>query len=323
MRTLALAAAAFLLAGCSAEVATPRPPGPPALTEIRRTDLVQSTTVDGAFDYAGRRQIMHPETGTLTTAAREGRTLTRGKPLYAVNARPVVLLYGRLPAYRRLAEGSKGQDVRQLQDNLRALGLGATTTGTFGPATEQAVKRLQKALGLEEPDGVLRYGDVVFQSRPVRVVSADASLTDRVGGEEPVLTVADAVPILRAEVAADLAVRGRTARITLPSGKRLRGKVVRVLKQKDEEETRSVEISLPKGVKAGSGAASVTFVTRSRKNVLAIPVEAVLALREGGYGVQTADGKIISVRTGMSADGLIEVTGTGLREGMKIGTAKE
>ena len=50
-------------------------------------------------------------------------------------------------------------------------------------------------------------------------------------------------------------------------------------------------------------------------------VAALLALAEGGYGVQVVDGsttRIVAVRTGLFADGKVEISGNGLRAGMKV-----
>lgn len=59
--------------------------------------------------------------------------------------------------------------------------------------------------------------------------------------------------------------------------------------------------------------------------MLTVPVEAIVALREGGYGLQIVRASTtttVRVETGMSADGRIEVTGAGLAEGMQVGAAK-
>jgi peptidoglycan hydrolase-like protein with peptidoglycan-binding domain len=50
-----------------------------------------------------------------------------------------------------LKYGSKGIEVTELQKRLISEGyLSATANGTFGPATESAVKAFQKAHGLEQ-----------------------------------------------------------------------------------------------------------------------------------------------------------------------------
>ena len=47
--------------------------------------------------------------------------------------------------------------------------------------------------------------------------------------------------------------------------------------------------------------------------MLAVPVEALLALAEGGYAVEVSDGDgtthLVGVELGVFADGLVEITG--------------
>ena len=55
-----------------------------------------------------------------------------------------------------------------------------------------------------------------------------------------------------------------------------------------------------------------------------MPVAALLALAEGGYGVQVVDGRHDPLRggeTGLFADGRVEITGDGLAEGTDRGDA--
>jgi len=69
--------------------------------------------------------------------------------------------------------------------------------------------------------------------------------------------------------------------------------------------------SAPKAMDASGVTAS--FVASERPNVLTVPVAALLALAEGGYGVQVVDGattRIVAVETGLFADGKVEVSGT-------------
>ena len=66
----------------------------------------------------------------------------------------------------------------------------------------------------------------------------------------------------------------------------------------------------------------VGITSDRRPGVLAVPVNALLALAEGGYGVRVVDGgpsgRIVAVTTGLFARGQVEVTGEGLSEGMDV-----
>jgi hypothetical protein len=69
--------------------------------------------------------------------------------------------------------------------------------------------------------------------------------------------------------------------------------------------------------KIDSADVQVNFAGKVRQDVLAAPVEALVALAEGGYAVQTQSG-LIAVTTGMFAQGWVEITGDGLAEGTTV-----
>ncbi|WP_370943894.1 efflux RND transporter periplasmic adaptor subunit [Amycolatopsis sp. cg5] len=307
---------------------------PPATAEVVRGDLVRSKTLDGQLGYAERRAVKSPVEGTVTTAAEAGKTVERGQVLYRRDTQPVVLLYGKTPMFREMAEGTVGPDVQQLKKNLRDLGRGRglANDNKYDAATVAAVKSWQKSLGVLEPTGSLGKGDIVFQPGPARVVSADAALADQVGGDKPVLTIASTKPVVR--VALDkndqgLAKAGTKVEVTLPDGTKVHGEVTGTAKPESEGTASppqgvQAEINLDENTPPQDGTASVKFIEESRTGVLTVPVEAVIALREGGYGLQVVkDGTSTTVRveTGMSADGRIEVKGDGLAEGLKVGAA--
>ncbi len=299
-----------------------------------------SKTVDGRIDFAQRRAVKAPVEGTVTVAAAEGTTVRRGQALYELNDKPVTLLYGPVPAFREMKVGARGSDVLQLERNLRDLGYGAGlyVDTEYGSDTEAAVKRWQKQLN-RETTGRVGRGDVVFQPGEVTVVAADAALADQVGPDAPVLTVASTKPVVRARLEQTdgaLTARGAKVEVTLPSGKTRPGKVAGTVRPEAEEGVEgggqdgiTVEVVLDGGSRAVSGedaeaTASVRFVSEAREGVLAVPVEAVVALRgeNGGYGLQVVRGRtseMVRVETGMTADGRIEVSGAGLRVGMKVG----
>lgn len=342
------AGAVVLGAGPAAEPADGRTALPPATTPVVRTDLVSSKTVDGRLDYAGRRPVKAAVAGTVTVAAEEGATVRQGQTLYELDDKPVTLLYGPVPMFREMRPGDRGTDVLQLERNLRDLGFGAGmyVDPRYDAATEAAVKRWQKSLN-REPTGRVGKGDVVFQPGRVRVVSADAALADQVGPDRSVLTVASPRPVVRADLDqsdAPLTAPGTRVEVTLPSGTTVRGKVTGTVRPGGDgaaggdgggsgsgggRDGITVEVTLDDGTPPGEDAratASVKFVSESRKGVLVVPVEAVVALRgaDGGYGLEVVEGsttRMVRVETGMTADGKIEVSGAHLREGMRVGVA--
>jgi multidrug efflux pump subunit AcrA (membrane-fusion protein) len=62
-----------------------------------------------------------------------------------------------------------------------------------------------------------------------------------------------------------------------------------------------------------------------RKDVLTVPVNALLAVAEGGFGLEVVDDdgttEVVPVRTGLFGDGRVEVKGKGIAEGTVVGTA--
>ena len=62
----------------------------------------------------------------------------------------------------------------------------------------------------------------------------------------------------------------------------------------------------------------VGVISESRKGVLTVPINALLGLAEGGYGVRTADGRIVAVTPGLFSRGVVEVTGDGIAEGTEV-----
>ncbi|MFD4996523.1 peptidoglycan-binding protein [Streptomyces buecherae] len=317
---------------------------PPATATVVRTDLVRAKTVDGTLDFAQRRPVKSPVDGTVTVAAVQGASLSQGQALYELDDKPVTLLYGPAPMFREMRVGDRGTDVLQLERNLRDLGFGAGLyiDPRYDEDTEAAVKRWQKSLN-RAPTGRVGRGDVVFQPGRVKVVAADAALADQVGPGDPVLTVASTKPVVRAELElgdSALTARDTKVEVTLPSGRTVPGRVAGTVRPEESaaegggaaEEGITVEVVLDGGPAIASGedtraSASVRFVSEAHKDVLAVPVEAVIALRgaDGGYGLQVVregTSTVVRVETGMTADGQIEVSGPDVREGMRVGVAK-
>lgn len=141
---------------------------------------------------AGRNRA----TGVITAVHHGEGEAAAGTLLYSVDQRPVVIGQGAVPSYRSLAQHSSGQDVAQLQDMLKSLGLFEhAADGKFGPSTVRAVKAWQKSLGLAQT-GVVETRDIIFVPRLPTSIMLDGELVavgqDLSGGETTVLQLAAA-----------------------------------------------------------------------------------------------------------------------------------
>ncbi|GAA4057781.1 peptidoglycan-binding protein [Nonomuraea soli] len=288
---------------------------PPATATVERITLTDTKTVSGTLGYGSPVTVTTTGGGTITWLPAEGATITRGRAVYSVDADRVPLLYGTLPLYRTLADGVSGDDVKLLETNLAKLGYtGFDADSSYTWATAEAVEQWQDDLGLPVT-GSVQPGDVVVAAGPLRVASLKAALGAHTAG--PVLTATSTTK--QVSVALDASDRhlvrpGMKATVELPDGSTVPGTVKdvgKVATQKDDATT--VELTLSVG-RTGfdTGPVEVTIVAATRKDVLAVPVGALVALAEGGYGVQVADGSALTyqaVETGMFADGKVEVTG--------------
>lgn len=306
---------------------------PPATAKVTRQTLVDTQTQTGTLGYGGTRTVSAKLAGTLTALAATGSTIQRGNALYRVDDTPVVLLYGSLPAYRVLAPETEGNDVKQFEQNLWALGYrGFTVDKKFTADTATAVKKWQGDLGLKKT-GTVEPGRMVYAPGLLRIASQRASRGDDVHPGMPVLTCTTRARVVTVELDLtdqQLARKGAKVSIKLPNGRSVTGRitgtrtVIDTSQSKDNPQTKvKVTIAVPSGV-SGLDEASVDvgFMASRRPNVLTVPVGALLALSEGGYGVQVVDGSntwIVAVETGLFADGQVEVSGSGITEGMTVG----
>jgi peptidoglycan hydrolase-like protein with peptidoglycan-binding domain len=263
--------------------------------------------------------------------AAEGSTVMRGEPLFKVNELPVVALYGSVPMYRTLGNGMAGADVRQLQENLVELGYAEfAIDGTYTHTTATAVLAWQADLGHAQT-GMVEPAQVVFTSGPARIAEHIAQVGDPLGSDTPVILnytgSTRLVTVALNVVDQALAVEGDAVTVTLPDERMVDGVIAEVGTVVTEEE---FEVTVTIADQAALGAleaapVDVDFVSTTREDVLAVPVAALLALAEGGYGVEIVEGdtsRIVAVKTGMFADGQVEVSGEAITEGMLVGVPR-
>lgn len=315
---------------------------PPATATVTRQTLIDTERFTGELGYGTSRAAVTRRSGTVTWLAATGSVVKRGKPLYAIDNEKVVLLYGSLPAYRTLRSGTEGADVKQFEQNLKALGYGGfTVDDTYTSATADAVRRWQEDLGLPET-GQVEPGHIIYAAGEVRIEGHEASVGDLVQPGASMLTYTGTKRQVVVELEVDdqrLARKGAKVELTMPDGKEVPGTISQVETvvttestgpggQNEPKTTIEVTVSVddPKALTGFDEASvDVAFTAAERADVLTVPVAALLALAEGGYGLEVVEGgstRIIAVETGLFAAGRVEVSGPDVVEGMTVGMPK-
>jgi peptidoglycan hydrolase-like protein with peptidoglycan-binding domain len=312
---------------------------------VTRGDVTASVQVAGVLGFDGAYTIVNQLPGGVVTAVpAPGTAVVRGADLYAVAGEPAVLLYGTTPAYRDFEAGmSDGADVLELEENLVALGMdpgrGITVDRHFSAATATAIRRWQAARGRPAADrtGRLALGQVVFLPGAVRIGQALAEAGASVGPGEPVLAATTTARVVRVALTAarQSTVRpGDPVRVTVAGLAQPLAGTVRevgaVATQPSEGPAGPatvpmvITVTMPAGAPAFDQApAQVAITGAQRRNVLLVPVTALLAGASGGYQVAVVDGgsrRLVSVQPGLfdEAAATVEVTGDGLAEGTMV-----
>lgn len=272
--------------------------------------------------------------GILTGVPPAGSVVSQGQPIFQINGAPVILLYGSVPEWRSLAPGvSPGADVVELEQDLNQLGdSGATklpTNGEYSAAVGLAVERFLRSEGLP-PSTSLPQGTVLFLPGAVFVSKVAEPLGATVEPSQAVLDVSSTQRVVTGAYTPDGGLpvaTGQRATVTPDSGgPSLRGSVAAVSTSTTGGSTTvtvTITLSGSPSLPAGNIPAEATVVTRTLHGVLAVPVQALVALVNGGYALEerTRSGRdrLIGVQVGASGNGdLVQVTGNGVRPGLRV-----
>ncbi|SDB91913.1 Putative peptidoglycan binding domain-containing protein [Sanguibacter gelidistatuariae] len=132
-----------------------------------------SETFDDARQVQVRAEIAPELTLTLAAAGRitrstciPGATIGSGSSPVTVDDRPTFALATSVPLWRDLSSGTKGEDVRSLQEELTRLGYEVTADGVYGKGTTTAIAALSKQLGVAKPAGALAVASVLWLPAP-------------------------------------------------------------------------------------------------------------------------------------------------------------
>jgi hypothetical protein len=339
--------------GGSIQVAT----APVVRTDLTNTIQVSgSIGYAGSFTVVGQLQGT-----AYTALPQPGQVVRRGQRMYEVDGSPVVLFYGARPEWRDLSLGvADGPDVAQLDANLIALGYASaadlTVSDTFTDATFYAVELWQAALGLPVT-GTVPAGQVAYAPGPLRVTAVTPTLGSPAQPGATVLTATSPDPVVGAElpVAQEyLVAPGNQVSVTLPDGTTTVSGVVASVSRVATASSGGSSGGSPPGPSSGgssggggsggtgSGATvqmivrlarpaaaghldqapvTVNIISALVRNVLAVPVNALVALASGGYAVEVTHGgaqHLVGVRTGLFGNTLVQISGSGLAPGTLV-----
>jgi multidrug efflux system membrane fusion protein len=303
-----------------------------ATAAVARRDLVDRASESGELDYANKTTLAGKLQGTVTWLPEAGSSVHRGGTLYRVDNEPVVLMYGRVPAWRALSAGaSDGPDVTELERNLVRLGYDpGTVDDHFSSSTASAVKAWEKDAGLHQT-GTIDLGRVVFAAGAQRV----GEVTATVGGQAtgPLLGMSSTRHVATANVDAaqqSLVHKGDRVLVELPSGEQVRGRlssVSRVAKTSRESNsgaTIAIEVSFSAHTRLpdlDQAPVTIKIAQQRERNVLSVPITALIAQPGAGFSVEVLSGgrrTFVPVQTGLFASGYVHVSGSGLVPGTRV-----
>jgi hypothetical protein len=254
-----------------------------------------------------------------------------------------------------------GRDVYQLDRNLIALGYNddgyLIASDTFTAATAAALRAWQAATG-QAPTGVVQPGQVAFEPGPVRVAAHVAAIGSPLQPGTVIFTGTStrrSVDVQLPVAQEYLAHRGDRVTITLPDGTTTTpGAITAVSSVASSAASTGTDGAVANsGSGAGDSASSsgsagaagatvdvtvrlsdpaaagrydqapvgVNIVEARADHVLAVPVNALVALAGGGYGVYAVHGSrrtLLGVRAGLFANTLVQVSAAGLYAGMRV-----
>lgn len=350
-KTWALAAAAVLVVAIatggvvvmsSADQSTPVAQDTPASTvNVEKGRLSSMVSLHGTLTRRARSDgspyaAINQASGTYTELPETGDRVGCGDVLQRVDDEPVLLLCGIVPAYRDVAIGDEGKDVRQLNRNLHRLGYDADAGVEIDPGddcftwrTQLALMRLQQDTGFDDVTGALEVDDAVFLPGPVRIGKVAGQLG---GAARPGADVAYATSdTLVVQVDLDASQQGEVregdrARIMLPGNRSAKGRVDRLgsVAQTTEEDDVPASATIPAFIsldKPGQARGldeapvQVEVATRGVQSALSVPVTALVGRSGGGFAVEVVrDGgrrELVAVRLGLfdTTAGRVEVEG--------------
>jgi len=227
--------------------------------EAEQRDLVSSTEWAATLQAGTSAVVSATARGTITANSEVGDRIELGDVIAEIDANPVVALYGTVPQFRELGiDTASGADVRQLEENLVALGYDEGETvvvdETFTDSTGEMVQRWETDLGIESPDAVVSAGQIAFIAGPSEVATRSPVGSQVANGQALATTVTlaesgflalpiDVAAIRELASPGDQLTPGQTVGEVDTGGASL--PLVTVIGDPDIDNTDAVDVSLP------------------------------------------------------------------------------
>ncbi|MGH2872237.1 MAG: peptidoglycan-binding protein [Solirubrobacteraceae bacterium] len=285
---------------------------------VNDDDEWQAATTAGveAFQKANGE----PETGSLTL----------GDIVFLRGAQRVASLQGAATTVSYTPDEGHAEFVAADATPTQSLA-GAERTVARADKTISALKK--EARKLQQQDGRAQQQERLLEKKLAAAQSRAQNAEPASGGGSPVMTTTSTNLVVAVDLTAGeqgVTRVGRRVPVVLPSGATVHGHVVRIGQVATSSSGSSkvpITIRLDKhenGRGLDQATVNVTFVEKTARNVLSVPVTALLARPGGGYAVQeaTTPHKLIDVTIGAFATGYVQIAGSGVHPGLRVTDAR-
>ncbi|HZX08370.1 peptidoglycan-binding protein [Kribbella sp.] len=314
---------------------------PLSTAAVVRTDLRTTRQYYGTIGYGPTVDLVATTSGqAFTWLPAPGAVIQPDDTLFEADGRTVPVLAGVRPMWRALHRGLRGPDVAQLNTALARLGYRPALTGSvlYGRRTETAVRRWQRAHHFPRT-GVVDLGQLVFARLPLRVDAVQAKLGQPVQPGTPLLAATSPALVVAVPVPVDQAYllhRGAAVTVTLPDAVTTSPGTVAdlaraaTLPDPAAQDTRNgnpqtavvnatIRLARPSlATPYSSAPVQVAITIDEVKGALAVPITALLARPDGGFAITVVNRGDVPVRTGLSTDTMVQVSGTGVTAGTRV-----
>ena len=337
-------ALAALVAGFAVWAPGEEDQAPPPLTvstaEVTAGSVASETKGAGTVQYASTVPITSGLAGVVTELPAPGTTLGTGSVAYRVDTRPVIMLSGTVPAWRDFSSDmTDGEDVRQLEQNLRTLGVfSGEPDNRFTWDTTVAIRAWQKSLGVERT-GTLERSMILISDQELRVDTVESRVGAQVDAGSSLYRATSRQLVVEVSVKSSdrqVAVVGGAVTVALPTGVTADGIIESVaapVNKPDADGSGSSSIVVPVRITVADQAAvadlalsgvTVSFAGAVRDDVLTVPVDALVPISDTEFAVEVprkkpeAERTLIPVTVGAFASGLVEISGPKIVAGLSV-----